>query len=107
MGSRAVMAFKNSTEPSDLGVYVHWIGSPEMIERVIAICVERGYRTFASDPQYAFARLVVATCEVAGKGKESGVGVGKLKDLDRDNGDNGMYLIDPNSWSIVGRKFNR
>lgn len=107
MGDRAVLAFKGSTNPSDLGVYVHWVGSPELVERIMAICIERGYRTFASDPSYAFARLVEATCEVAGAGEETGVGVGHLKSLDCDNGDNGMYLIDPEKWAIVGRKFNR
>jgi hypothetical protein len=98
MGNRAVLAFSN--KPADVGVYLHWVGSPDQVEEILRLCRERGYRTPAGDPVYAMARLIEAACEVAGRFESVGVGVGVLKSLDTSNGDNGLYIIG-GDWVVV------
>lgn len=103
MGCRAVLTFDKACKPSSLGVYLHWQGDAESVQRILD-----DVRSYARDPEgdraYAFARLVEACCSAAGPRAETGVGVGLLRDLDCDNGDNGVYVIGA-GWRIVGRKY--
>ena len=98
MGNRAVLAF--SKEGNAVGIYLHWNGGPESIEKFLTICRERGYRDPTADATYAMARLIGAICEALPG--ETGVGVGKLSELDVDNWDNGAYLIGE-GWKVVDR----
>lgn len=104
MGNRAVLAF--SENKNSVGVYLHWAGDRDSVEKILQMCRERGYRTPASDPAYAMARLVEACCEAEGAHRETGCGVGTIQHLDCDNGDNGLYIIG-GDWQIKSRKFNR
>lgn len=98
MGNRAVLAF--SKDAHSVGIYLHWNGGPESIEKFLAICRERGYRDPKADESYAMARLIGAICEALPG--ETGVGVGTVGELDVDNYDNGAYLIGE-GWKVVER----
>lgn len=99
MGCRAVITFNPS--PVAVGVYLHWGGAPEFVLAALQECIDRGYRTPDSDPDYAMARLIGLLHEATGKG-ETGLGVDLNAILDTDNGDNGTYVIGGN-WEILDR----
>jgi len=101
MGNRAVI----TTAPysiNNVGIYVHWNGGPESVAAFLKACKQLGYRSLASDANYAMARLT----QVIGTffGGTTSLGIGTLRDLDADNGDNGVYVIG-GDWEIVERKF--
>ena len=101
MGNRAVI----TTAPYSLnntGIYVHWNGGRSSVEAFLKACKQLGYRSPESDPAYAMARLT----QVIGTyfGGTLSLGIGTLRHLDCDNGDNGVYVIG-GDWEIVGRKF--
>ena len=91
MGNRAVITFDPNASPDAVGIYLHWSGSPDQVERFLSTCRERGYRSPASDETYALARLCAIACEAHPDGLS--VGVGLLRTLDCDNGDNGTYIV--------------
>ena len=97
MGNRAVI----TTEAEEIGVYLHWNGGRDSVEAFLAVCKELGHRPPENDC-YGFARL----CQVIGNfsGGTNSLGVDNIKNLDCNNGDNGMYII--KDWEIVGRKFH-
>lgn len=96
MGNRAVIATRNK----DLGVYLHWNGGRDSVEAFLKYCELKGYRPPERDC-YGWARL----CQVIGNyfGGELSIGIDKYEKLDRDNGDNGVYIIE--NWKIVDREF--
>lgn len=96
MGNRAVITTKDKT----LGVYLHWNGGRDSVEAFLKYCELKGYRCPEKDC-YGWARL----CQVLGNffGGECSVGIDLYDRLDRDNGDNGVYIIE--NWKIVGREF--
>lgn len=60
----------------------------------------KGYRPPERD-NYGWARL----CQIIGNyfGGELSLGIDRYEKLDRDNGDNGVYIIE--NWKIVDREF--
>lgn len=96
MGNRAVITTRNK----DLGVYLHWNGGRDSVEAFLKYCELKGYRPPERDC-YGWARL----CQVIGNyfGGELSIGIDKYEKLDRDNGDNGVYIIE--NWKIVDREF--
>lgn len=96
MGNRAVI----TTRDKQIGVYLHWNGGRDSIEAFLKYCELKGYRTPERD-NYGWARL----CQIIGNyfGGELSLGIDKYERLDRDNGDNGVYIIE--NWKIVGREF--
>lgn len=101
MGNRAVITtapFKST----NIGVYLHWNGGRASVEGFLLACKELGFRDPVGDPQYGFAYLCHAIATFFDASGTS-LGVAACKNLDCDNGDNGVYLIDRN-WEIVGRK---
>lgn len=100
MGNRAVI----TTAPyriNNTGIYVHWNGGRSSVEAFLKACKQLGYRSPESDPAFAMARLT----QVIGTyfGGTLSIGIGTLRHLDCDNGDNGVYVIG-GDWEIVGRK---
>ena len=93
MGNRAVLNF----EGSDTGIYLHWNGGRASIEAFLAAANDLELRT----DDYGIARLAQAIGNWFG-GTLS-IGVGSLSRLDRDNGDNGEYVI--KGWKIIGRNY--
>lgn len=96
MGNRAVI----TTRDKNIGVYLHWNGGRDSVEAFLKYCELKGYRTPERD-NYGWARL----CQVIGNyfGGELSLGIDKYEKLDRDNGDNGVYIIE--NWKIVDREF--
>lgn len=96
MGNRAVI----TTRDKNIGVYLHWNGGRDSVEAFLKYCELKGYRTPERDC-YGWARL----CQVIGNyfGGELSLGIDKYEKLDRDNGDNGVYIIE--NWKIVDREF--
>lgn len=96
MGNRAVI----TTEDKQIGIYVHWNGGRESVETFLAYCDMKNYRPPETDC-YGWARM----CQVIGNffGGSTSIGIDRYNQLDRDNYDNGVYII--NKWKIVGREF--
>lgn len=97
MGNRAVISFDENDNAT--GVYLHWNGGPESVLAFLDAAKELGVRGGECQP-YFFARF----CQIIGNffGGTTSVGIGPVKSLDRDNGDNGWYIIDSN-LNIVKR----
>ncbi len=93
MGNRAVL-----NTGGGIGIYLHWNGGRASVEGFLQAAEKLGLR---SDEQYFPARL----CQVIGNyfGGTCSVGIGTLDQLDRDNGDNGEYVI--KDGKIVGRNY--
>ena len=96
MGHRAVI----TTRSKDTGVYLHWNGGRDSVEAFLKYCKLKGYRPPELD-RSGWARL----CRVIGNffGGELSRGIDKYDKLDKDNGDNGVYVIE--NWNIVDRLF--
>ncbi len=99
MGNRAVIAFEN--KPDAVGIYLHWNGGRDSVEGFLKAGKEV---CRLGDPSYAMARLI----QLIGQffGGNCSLGVGPLKRLDCDNYDNGLYIVDPNSFEIVDRLYH-
>jgi hypothetical protein len=96
MGNRAVIQF--GTEDTAPAVYLHWNGGRASVKAFLAAARELGVR---DDPEYACARL----SQIIGNwfGGTLSLGAGAASDLDRDNYDNGTYVV--YGWQIVDRLF--
>lgn len=105
MGNRAVIISKKDMangkiSPNQIGVYLHWNGGYDSVSAFLKYCEYKSYRTPDTDC-YGWARL----CQVIGNffGGTTSLGIDCAKNLDCDNGDNGVYIIE--GWNIVGRKY--
>ena len=96
MGNRAVI----TTRSKDIGVYLHWNGGRDSVEAFLKYCKLKGYRPPELDC-YGWARLCQVICNFFGG--ELSIGIDKYDKLDKDNGDNGVYIIE--NWNIVDRLF--
>lgn len=96
MGDRGVIGFKDS----DTGIYVHYDGSPVTVLSYLEAAKMLGYRDPTDDPDYAVARLCGLIALDVGISESTGIGVGNLKKLDTDNGDNGTYIVGKD-WKVV------
>lgn len=99
MGNRAVITHEPYNEDA-VGIYLHWNGGRASIEGFLRAAKTLNFRS--SDPQYAMAYLTGIITQFFGDGLSCGIG--RLKELDCDNGDNGTYVI--KNWEIVGRMFH-
>lgn len=98
MGNRAVITTRENWKHCGVGVYLHWNGGRDSVEAFLKYCDLKGYRNPDQDC-YGWARL----CQVIGNffGGSNSVGIDTIWRLDRDNGDNGVYIIE--GWNIVDR----
>ena len=104
MGNRAVITFDKALKPEQFGIYLHWNGGRDSVQAFCdatrELMKERG-----ADSCYAPARMIQAIGNFMG-GVHS-LGIGALSTLDTDNGDNGVYVVDPESLKIIARRFSR
>ena len=101
MGNRAVI-----TADEKIGIYLHWNGGLESVLAFLQIAKERGYRDpVTADPSYGMARLTGLIHEFFGTHTDTSVGIGTLKSLDVQNGNNGLYILGP-EWTIKQRKYS-
>lgn len=101
MGNRAVITLA-PFGLDNIGIYVHWNGGPESIAGFLGAAKRMGMRSPEDDPSYAMARLTQIIANYFGG--STSIGIGRVRDLDYDNGDNGTYLIG-GDWEILGREF--
>ena len=103
MGNRAVITTTNALREdgslikNEIGIYLHWCGGKEDVQRFLDLAKENGVRKPEED-NYGWARL----CQVIGEdfgGYELSVGIEKLCCLDCANWDNGVYIF--KDWTIV------
>ena len=96
MGNRAVVQFEDGT-----GIYLHWNGGPESVLAFLDAAKKLGVRT---NEDYGVARLV----QIIGNwfGGTLSLGVGDALRLDRNNGDNGTYIID-GDFNIASRNYTK
>jgi hypothetical protein len=97
MGNRAVV----SVEGGEVGIYLHWNGGIESVNAFLRAAKDLGVRDPVEDQSYFLARFA----QIIGNfhGGTTSVGVGPLKRLDTDNGDNGHFIVGA-GFKIVGRK---
>lgn len=90
MGNRAVIALGAGQDA--IGVYLHWNGGPESVLAFLDAAKELGVRPPGDDAPYFFARFA----QLIGNyfGGTASIGVDRLRNLDCDNGDNGLYVLD-------------
>lgn len=103
MGNRAVITTTNalrengSLKKNEIGIYLHWCGGQEDVQRFLDLAKEKGVRK-PEDDCYGWARL----CQVIGEdfgGYELSIGIDRLERLDCANYDNGVYIF--KDWTIV------
>lgn len=97
MGNRAVITTVGATD-NTTGIYVHWNGGVNSIEAFCAYCDMKGFHSPDTDC-YGFAYLAAVIGNFFGDGLS--LGVDRIKCLDTDNYDNGVYYL--KGWKIVGR----
>ncbi len=102
MGNRAVICLKDDNgrtcEDEDIGIYLHWNGSPSQVEHFLELARERmGDRI--GDISYTKARLIgIIHDEIDGC---LSLGVDLCKYLDTDNGNNGTYVVNCKDLTIT------
>lgn len=97
MGNRAVISFgREANAPS---IYLHWNGGVSSVQGFLDAAKALGVR--ANDPVYGCARVA----QIIGNffGGTLSLGVGPANSLDKDNMDNGQYIVE--GLEIVDRKF--
>lgn len=114
MGNRAVIVSKDTTKENaknKVGIYVHWYGSKDDIQRFLDEAKKRKIRSF--DDSYGMARLIQVIGDIISEDcmkselstvksnpYETGLGVDIVSRLDCHNYDNGVYYIS-NDYEIV------
>lgn len=95
MGNRAVIQFGRSKKSP--AIYLHWNGGVESVKAFLDVANDLGCRT----DDYGVARLA----QIIGNwfGGTLSIGMGRAEQLDRDNYDNGTYIV--KDWKIVKRLF--
>ena len=102
MGNRAVIVSHDTTKENvdkKIGIYVHWYGSQEDVVNALTEARDKGVRGVDEDDLYFWARFCQVFANQIG-GYDTGIGIGRVCDLDCHNYDNGVYYID-NNFDIV------
>lgn len=97
MGNRAVITTAKKPTEDSVGIYLHWNGGPESVLAFAEAAKSFGVRF--SDEHYATARLA----QIIGNffGGTLSVGVGRLRNLDCENYDNGTFRISLEGDAVV------
>ena len=96
MSNRAVI----TTPEKKIGIYLPWNGDRERVESFLDKCKKNGYRPPERDI-YGWTCLIQVITHFGINGLS--IGIGMYEELDRDNGDNGVYII--KDWEIIGREY--
>lgn len=112
MGNRAVIAFVGNTNPLSQCIYLHWNGGRASVEAFLGAAKALNIRR--PDPRWGQVAKDVAIEQLANLigpwffGNDPGltVYIESYARADKDNGDNGLYLID-NDLNIVRRDYCR
>lgn len=101
MGNRAVISIGKEYSDTNVGIYVHWNGGKDSVEGFL-LAAKRQLGGRLGDGTYGTARLIQCVTSFFPGALSAGVGV--CGSLDCDNGDNGVYVVDPETMEIVDRK---
>ena len=101
MGNRAIITTKENYENNGVGIYVHWNGSKESVQKWLDICAEKHYRK-PEDDSYGFAWLIYEIAKYFDEIGNSGLSVGIDKVHNFGIEDNGIWIIE--DWKIVDNK---
>ena len=105
MGNRAVISF--STRPSAPSIYLHWNGGRASVEGFLGGCLDAGYRC-TNDEQADMDQIERAIRPFfARNGECLSIYTQQLSRADKDNWDNGWYIIDETNLQIMERRFRR
>ena len=96
MGNRAII----TTPDKEIGVYLHWNGGRDSVEGFLKYCKDKKYRCPSYDC-YGWACLCGVIFNYFGQEGLS-LGIDRYDRLDRDNHDNGVYII--KNWEIISRE---
>lgn len=98
MGNRAVITFDAKLTENSVGIYLHHNGGPESVVAFCDAAIQLGLPI--GDRTYLPARFV----QMLGNffGGTLSLGLGLLRQLDCNNGDNGLYAV---SWAEDGKSF--
>lgn len=100
MGNRAVITFSTATTAP--AIYLHWNGGRASIEGFLAAAQEtRLAGRSKAELRDALAKLIAGALGV--EVDRSTVYRTVYAAADRDNNDNGVYVIDESTWTIVKR----
>lgn len=103
MGNRCVITtcdVNKENQDKKLGVYLHWCGHREDVEKILSECKKRDIRSPEYDYSYFWARFCQIAADYCDKDGTTGIGIGLVSNLDVNNFDNGVYYID-NDFNIV------
>lgn len=106
MGNRAVITFmQNASAPC---IYLHWNGGRASVEAFLRAARDLGMRRIDSQNQH---KIMDAMAEMIGRnffGNDVGLSVYRQSycNADKDNGDNGLYVLGFD-MQICGRQFGR
>lgn len=98
MGNRAVITA--STEFDAPAIYLHWNGGRDSVEGFLKVAREKGFDVTTAEGWDQFAQFIAEhffNCDVGRTVYREPYGR-----TDKDNGDNGVYLVDDN-WNIWSR----
>jgi hypothetical protein len=101
MGNRAVIAFDKFDQDNGQGVYLHWNGGRDSIESFLMFV--RAETPMIEEKGLDKLLLALNVFGVSA----SGVELEPLSRLDCDNYDNGVYVVDTNTWEIIDRVYKR
>lgn len=98
MGNRAVITF--NTDENAPSIYLHWNGGRASVEAFLQAAKDLGVRQ--GDEAYQLARLA----QIIGNymGGTLSLGIVRYGFNDKNNGDNGVYVVGPN-FKIIERIF--
>jgi len=91
MGNRAVIVFSRPAKATP-AIYLHWNGGLASVLGFTAAAKQLGIHNLTDFGEMIKRWMSSVYLEPYGK-------------TDADNGDNGVYIIDPDSLDIVGRQF--
>jgi len=94
MGNRAVVSF--GTTPSAKAVYLHWNGGRASVEGFLRACALLHLPPTAESLYEVAKGFLGSSCYLETVGTS-----------DRDNYDNGWYVLEWGEWRVKERKFNR
>lgn len=98
MGNRAVITFDEKPTPDSIGIYVHWNGGAESVLAFLEAANKFGVRD-CNDSSYQLARVAQIIANFFGG--TTSVGIGRLSELDCDNGDNGTFKVQRKGGDIT------
>lgn len=105
MGNRAVVSFSAAANAPSL--YLHWNGGLASVEGFLAAAIKLGYRDAGSQSRDIDQLEQIIRPFFAENSRCLSIYRQKVCQADRDNYDNGWYILDPKTLQIQERRYMR